>query len=116
MSASRNKPPDWVIRASDGAKWHGLQTMEGLFTTLHIVFEDVESGERHVVTRHNAEAAAKYGVFEKLVRAAAPMKQEDAEAVADRIMPVLSGGTPDRFFATLDADQHLVHRSGEQHP
>jgi hypothetical protein len=88
--------------------------MDGMFTTLHIVFDDIQSGERGVVTRHNAEAAARYGGFEKLVRAGAPMKAEDVEAVADRIMPFLSGGTPGRFFALIDADQHLLHRSGER--
>jgi hypothetical protein len=105
--------PDWTIAADDGAQWHGLESIEGLFTVLHITYTDVETSEKRVVTKHHADIG-KFGGFARLVRAGAPMKTADVEAIAERVMAVLGGDTPGRYFAMLGDDRPLLHRSGNR--
>jgi hypothetical protein len=109
--------PEWRLRREDCAEWRGLETAEGVFNVLHILFTDAETLERRTVTARDDDSIASVGAFERLVRAEhRRMTAAEAQSIADRAVRVLGGGTPGRWFITVSADRSLERVDGKRVP
>jgi hypothetical protein len=115
VAAVPNAGPTWQLKQGDWVEWRGLDSMDGTFTVLHVVFTDSESGERRTASATH-KGTEKYGVFERLVRARRPMTMEEAQAIADEATEQLGGGSPGRYWATVRDDRSVLHETGEQRP
>jgi hypothetical protein len=107
---------DWSIEGKDCRSWRSLTGMDGMFTRIYVVYTDSGNGTKQMAQADAGDSAAKYRLLEKMVKAQRAMTREEADALARRAADVLGGDPVERYWATIDADRPLKHRSGAERP
>jgi hypothetical protein len=103
----------WNVDKGDFIAYRGLETMEGAFNVLHIVFTGTDGDEHQVTARDEASIDA-FGAYVRVIVAKRRMTAEQAQEIADRAIEVLGGRTPARWFVTIGDERRLRNDAGAQ--